>query len=139
MNTNRVELEARLQALAEQSEKSGQTASDDPQLDRYRLVTRALRQPLLHDLPEDFAARVLLRIGQAEERSSVEEWLTTLLLLVLAVVGLMVLQPYFGLIIAQLRIPTPNLPWPQLLGSALSIAAVCWLERLWSRAHPQIA
>lgn len=129
MNIERSEHEARLQALAEQAEREGLAASGDPQLDRYRLVARALRQPLMHALPEDFAAHVLRRIGHAEERSGLEDGLTTALLLVMAVVGLLVMQPFLGVIIDQFQVSIPDLPWPQLVGSVFCIGVVWQIDR----------
>ena len=132
MDKHRFEEEARLQARAEQAERERLPAGD-PRVDRHRLVLRALRQPLPLELPADFAARVMAHIGHAEERSGPEDWLVTGLLLVMAIVGLVVVQPFVGAIAANFSFSLPALPWSQLLGAAASIAAAWALERLWSR------
>lgn len=138
MNIPRSEHEVRLQALAEQAEREGTAASGDPQLDRYRLVARALRQPLVHDLPADFTARVLARIAQAEERAGFEDAATIVLLLAMAVAGLVVAAPFFGSMAAQFHFALPALPWAQLLAPALCIGGVWLLDRMFtqSRAMP---
>jgi len=133
MNIDRHENDARLQALAEQAEREGRAAGADPQLDRYRLVARALRQPLMHSLPGDFTAQVMARIGHAEQRSGFEDGATTVLLLVMAVAGLLVMQPFVGVIVSQFQVSMPNLPWAQLVGSALCIGAAWLVDRHFSR------
>ena len=136
MNIPRSEHEARLQALAEQAEREGAGASGDPQMDRYRLVARALRQPLVHDLPVDFTARVLVRIAQMEERAGFEDAVTIMLLLVMAVVGLVVAAPFFGAMASQFHLAMPALPWAQLLASALCIGGFWLLDRKFTPSRP---
>lgn len=138
MDKSRHEEDVRLQALAEQAEREGLPAGD-PRVDRHRLVLRALRQPLPLDLPQDFAARVMARIVLAEERGGLEDWLTSGLLLLMAIAGLVVVQPYVGAIAANFSFSLPVLPWPMLLGSAACIATVMAVDRLLSRRMPAVA
>ena len=60
MNTHeKNEWQAQERALHD--ERIGAAPGDDPLQLHYRLVARALRQPLPHALPDDFAARVAAR------------------------------------------------------------------------------
>ena len=132
MNTNESERQARLQALAESAEKQGLPAAGDPEVDSYRLVLRALRQPPAAGLPADFAARVAARAVQAGDGERLEDGLMSLLLLGLALAALFYLWPTLGAVLANvpLGLPTlarlPELPWPLLLAGAASLALV-WL------------
>ena len=49
------------QERALHDERIGAGSCDDPLQARYRLIARALRQPLPHALPDGFAARVAAR------------------------------------------------------------------------------
>jgi hypothetical protein len=55
------EREWQAQERALHDERNGAAPGDDPLQAHYRLVARALRQPLPHALPDDFAARVAAR------------------------------------------------------------------------------
>jgi hypothetical protein len=65
MNTHdKNEWQAQERAL--QDERNDVAPGDDPLQARYRLIARALRQPLPHALPEDFAVQVAARaLGRA--------------------------------------------------------------------------
>ena len=56
MNAN--DQDMRLQDEAERAEREGLPAGRDPRVDRYRLIVRALRQPLEPRLPADFDTHV---------------------------------------------------------------------------------
>lgn len=53
------------QERALQEERLGSGASDDPLVAHYRLVARALRQPMADGLPADFARQVAARLAHA--------------------------------------------------------------------------
>jgi hypothetical protein len=135
------EFDARLQAQAELAERQGLPAGGHPAVDRYRLVMRALRQPLAVQLPADFAARVAAKIAFPEERSSFEDWAISLLLLGVGVAGLFYVQPLLAGVMDALQIAMPALPdvpWP-LLGAAAASLAVAWVvdqgASRWKRDH----
>jgi len=125
INQQGLEQQARLQAQAELAERQQLPPSGDPALDRYRLVIRALNQPVAAQLPADFAARIAARVGFSEERSSLEDWLMTGLMLVLAVSGLFYMRPVMASILDQFHFQLPSLPWP-LLGATVVSVAVAW-------------
>lgn len=125
MNNNDIDREARLQAAAEQAERLGQPAGSDPELDRHRLVIRALNRPTALQLPADFAARIAKRILVAEEKSSIEDWLMTALLFGMGVIGLVYMQPVIALVVQRVHIDMPQLPW-SMLAATLAGIAVAW-------------
>ena len=129
MSNQSFEEQARLQQLAEQAERQRLPASGDPSLDSYRLVIRALRQPLRLELPSDFAARVAARATVPEESSRLEDWLMSLLLLVLAGGGLFYVAPVMAGVASQLDIHLPAVPWHLLAAAAASIAVAWALDR----------
>lgn len=129
MNNRELSREEQLQLQAELAERQGLPASGDPQLDSHRLVIRALRQAPALQLAPDFAARMAAQVAAGEQASSVEDWLLTLLLLVLAVTGLIFVQPVMANVISHLHVSVPTLPWRLLVAAALSMAMVGILDR----------
>lgn len=129
--------QSRLQLEAEQAERAGLPASGNPALDGYRVVFRALRQPTLEQLPQDFAARVATRVIASED-TRLEDAMVAALMLVLAAGGLFYLQPVLAQLLATLRITVPAVPWP-LLGAAAAALVVAWLVDRgasgWQRSH----
>jgi hypothetical protein len=125
MNNHEIEREARLQEQAELAERQGSPAGADPGLDSYRLVIRALRQPLPAQLPADFAALVAKRLFVPEEKGSLEDWLVTLLMLAMAVSGVIYVRPLMADIASRLHFTLPTLPWP-LLGAAIVSVVLAW-------------
>jgi len=125
MNSRELETQARLQAQAELAERQQLSASGDPSIDTYRLVLRALRQPPAVQLPADFAARVAARVEGVEEKGSLEDWLVTLLMLGMAVVGFIYVQPVMASVFGQLRFDVPTLPW-SWIGAAAASVGVAW-------------
>jgi len=121
--------DARLQDAAERAERLGLAPGANPAVDRYRLVMRAMRQPLAAQLPADFAARIAARIVLPEERGSVEDWLVSVLLLAVGVAGLLYLQPVMADVLASMHFALPKVPWPLLVASGIAVAvalAVDW-------------
>jgi hypothetical protein len=129
MNKQDLQRQSALQAQAEQAERQGLPAGVDPALDRYRLVLRALRQPVTPALPADFAQMVAARVAQAEEKSSLEDWLTTLLMFGLAITGLVFVAPVMAGVIGQLHFNLPSIPWPLLAAAGVSVALAWALDR----------
>jgi hypothetical protein len=126
MSTNMDERDARLQAQAEAAERAGLGASGNAGVDRYRLVLRALRQPLEAQLPAGFAAQVAARVAHPEERTAFEDWLVSVALLALGVTGLFYLQPVMATVLAGVHVSLPPVPW-HLLAAAAAAVAVAWL------------
>jgi len=126
MNNQDNDLQSRMQAQAEVAERQGLRAGNDAGVDRYRLVLRALRQPLADQLPADFARRVAARVALVEEGGSLDDWLVTLLLLGMAIAGVVYVQPAMASIVGQLNFTLPTLPWP-LLGAAGVSVALAWV------------
>lgn len=152
-NVDPSEYERQLQARAEQAERDGLPASGDTPVDRYRLVLRALRQPVPLALSEDFSAGVMQRIQAHERRSAREDAVVTGVLVLMGIAGLWLAYPYLLDGIGQLRINLPyvdllagplqrwaaQLPWGLLLVTAFAIGSALALERLLGRAMPRIA
>lgn len=125
MNGYDIEREAALQARAEAAERQGLPPGEGAAVDRYRLVLRALRQPLAAQLPAGFAAQVAARIAHPEDKASVEDWLISLVLLAVGVTGLAYLQPVMASVLASMHVSLPRVPWP-LLAAAGAALAVAW-------------
>ncbi|GLQ94670.1 hypothetical protein [Dyella acidisoli] len=105
---DRMEREWALQERAVRAERLGLDASDDQALQRYRLVARALRQPLDENLPADFASKVAL---EARRHTAGDTRLE--LYLSLALLGVLV-----GMLIGVLVRYASS--WKQLVPLALS-------------------
>jgi hypothetical protein len=135
MNTNDLDISA--QAEAERAEREQSATSGDPRVDRYRLIVRALRQPLPPRLPADFAARVAAAAEQRERGDGLEDWLIVALLLVMGIVGLLFVGPTLANIAhTMVSINLPPLPWNQLVMAALCIGIVWAIDTGWMRMHP---
>lgn len=129
MNNRDLAQEAQLQLQAELAERQRLPPSGDPQLDSHRLVVRALRQAPAVQLPADFAARMAAKVAAGEQNSSLEDWLLSLLLLMLAVAGLIYVQPVIANVISHFHVGLPTLPWRLLVAAAGSMAMVGVLDR----------
>lgn len=133
MKPEDIDREVSLQAAAERAERLGQPAGVDPGLDRHRLVIRALNRPTALQLPADFAARVAKRILLAEEKSGIEDWLMTLLLLGVGLVGLVYMQPVLALVVQRVQFDVPQLPWSMIAATGAGIAVAWIVDRSASR------
>ena len=113
-------------------------AGDDARSRRYRLLARALREPLPDALPADFARRMAARVAAAPARQVTPGGhLESALLFVLggvmavgagvvtAIHGRVWLQPFAELLPA---FPAPTLGWLLALGGCL---AASWLLGRW--------
>lgn len=138
MNGHDIDHEARLQAKAEAAERAGAPPGGNAAVDRYRLVLRALREPLAQQLPAGFAAQVARRITLPEERSSLEDWLTSVALLGVGITGLAFMQPVMASVLASMHVALPPVPW-HLLGVAAAAVAMAWLvdraATRWKHSH----
>ena len=127
MNPQDIEQQEKLQAAAERTEREHWPAGD-PQVDAYRLVLRALKQPLPVALPADFAQQVVRKLREREEAAGLEQWLTTILLVTMAVAAaFFALPPLAAALAPMLRATVAQpLPWSLIFVAALAMAAV-WL------------
>jgi len=121
MNVHDREHEARLQAEAEAAERQQLPPAANPAVNEYRLVMRALRQPPPDGLPADFAARLARRVLYAEERGSLEDWMVTILMLLLAAGAMFYLQPVLAQVAGAFQLTLPALPWPLLFAAATAV------------------
>ncbi|EIL97674.1 hypothetical protein RHOFW104T7_03380 [Rhodanobacter thiooxydans] len=114
-------------------------ASDDARGQRYRLLARALREPLAEALPADFAQQLAARIAAAPVRRAANGGVESMLALALAITlviaaaavvaihGSTWLPPFAALL------PTPHAPatrWLLALGGCLGAS---WLLGQWQR------
>lgn len=143
MNSNDLDHDA--QAEAERAERERIAAGSDPRVNRYRLIVRALRQPLPPQLHDDFAARVAAMATQREQGDSFEDWMVVLLLLAMGVGALMFVGPVLAntmhAIVGVTLPKLPQLPWRQAVMSAICIGIVWGIDRGltlrgWMRVHP---
>lgn len=137
MNPHDREHEEKLQAAAELAERLGQ-GSGDPAVDAYRLVQRAVCRAAMPALPADFASRIAERMRKMEEGAQLERFLTSLLLLALAVGGAFYLWPLLATMMADFSLrPPAAVPW-QLAIIVLSALCAAWMvDRGWVATHPQ--
>ena len=142
MNTNgpdqdNSDREMRLQAEAERA-RALRTCCPrrDPQVDRYRLIVRAMRQPLEPQLPDDFAARVA-NLATRRAGSGLEDFLVTALLLVMGAVALLFIGPALAkaaqMVVGVQRLP---LPWHPLATAVVCIGLVWMIDSGWMRKYP---
>ena len=110
----------------------------DPRLASYRAVARALRQPLPHGLPADFARALAARLGRAPLDTRVEQGLlrglVTLFALSGAVVAAMYGQAWLPPILAVLPASSPNaMHW--LLAVAACVGMSWAFDQVRKHAH----
>jgi hypothetical protein len=111
-------------------------AGDDARSRRYRLLARALREPLPDALPPDFAARVAARAGNAPASSTRLEFvLMTALAIALAIAAVTVTVVYGGEWLPSFSaiLPAPRAPasgWLLAVGGCLGAS---WLLGQWQR------
>ena len=127
MNPQDRQQQEKLQDAAERAERERLPAGD-PQVDAYRLIWRALKQPLPISLPADFAQQVASKLQAREESAGLEQWLTNILLVTMAVgAGIFALPPLAATLAPMLRATAAQpMPWSLIFVAALGMAAV-WL------------
>jgi hypothetical protein len=110
-------------------------------VDRYRLVMRALRQPLEPRLPADFDSRVA-EMALLREGDGFEDLMVSLLMLAMGIGGLLFIGPSLAKMAQSIvSISLPPLPWHQLVMAAICIGVVWAVDRLatlrgWKCTHP---
>ena len=116
---------------------------DDARSRRYRLLARALREPLPDALPADFAQRLAARVAAAPTRRaapgrSFESTLTLALATVLAVAASVVVAIYGGTWLPSFvtLLPSPHAPATRWLLALTGCLGVSWLLGLWQRHAP---
>jgi hypothetical protein len=136
MNEKDIERDARAQAEAVRAEHAGLPAGGDARVDRYRLIVRALREPVLPELPAGFAARVAARLERAPAGGGFEERVTGILVSMLGIVALVFAGPIcfdaLRILLATV-LATPALQ--SIAAAGVCIGAVWLLDRGWSRSH----
>jgi hypothetical protein len=136
-DTNDVDRDVRRQAEAEIAERGGLATGRDPEVDRHRLIVRALRQPLEPQLPDDFAVRVA-KLAAHRSGTGVEDFLLTSLLLVLGIVALLFVGPALAKaaqMIVSSQLPA-QLSWRPLGTAAVCIGLVWMIDSGWMRKPP---
>ncbi|MEW9572079.1 hypothetical protein ABQJ54_09955 [Rhodanobacter sp. Si-c] len=138
------EREWQAQERALQAERLGLDPSGgDERVRRYRLLARALREPMPSALPDDFAQRVAARVAGAPARAGagdtrIEFALACTLVAALIVAAGVVTADYGSAWLPAFRqlLPSPGTPatsWLLALGACLGAS---WLLGLWQRpAH----
>ncbi len=128
--------ELRMQEEAERAEREQLAPGGDPRVDRYRMIVRALRQPLEPQLPEDFAMRVAAK-AMRRAGNTFEDALVVGLLLAMGVVALLFIGPALAMAAQEIvRIAAPSLPWHLLVTGAGCIGVVWAVDRGWMHLHP---
>lgn len=127
MNPQDWQQQEKLQNDAERAERERLPAGD-PQVDAYRLVWRALKQPLPVSLPSDFAQQVLRKLQIREEAAGFEQWLTNALLVMMAIgAAIFGLPPLAATLARVLRATAAQpMPWSLMFVAVLGMVAV-WL------------
>jgi anti-sigma factor RsiW len=118
-------------------------AGDDARSRRYRLLARALREPLPEALPADFAQRLAARVAAIPARRaapgrSFESTLMLALATVLAVAAGAVVAIYGGAWLPSFLtlLPTPHAPATRWLLALAGCLGASWLLGQWQR-HAQ--
>ncbi len=125
----------RLQAEAERAEREGLPAGRDAHVDRYRLIVRALRQPLEPQLPADFDTRVA-KLAMQRDGDGFEDVMISLLLLAMGVGALLYVGPSLAhMAQSMISISLPPLPWHQVAMAAICIGVAWGIDQGWTRAH----
>lgn len=126
----------RMQVEAERAEREGRPSGRNPTVDRYRMIVRALRQPLEPQLPQDFDARVA-EIALRRDGDGFEDVLVSVLMLAMGIGALLFVGPSLATMAhSVVAIQLPQFPWRQIAMAAVAIVVVWAIDRGWTRAHP---
>ena len=132
-NINR---DMQLQEEAERAEREQLAPGGDPRVDRYRMIVRALRQPLESQLPEDFAMRVAAK-AMRRGGNTLEDALVGGLLLAMGAFALLFIGPVLAKSAHEIvSVAAPSLPWHLLATAAACIGVVWAIDRGWMSLHP---
>lgn len=92
-----LEWQAQERALREERERTDLHSTQhlaEPRIAEYRLIARALRQPMPDLLPADFAQQLAARVGHVPLDTRLERWLMRLLIGAMAVSGIVAIVIY---------------------------------------------
>lgn len=142
------EREWQAQERAMRAERLGLDSNrDDARVQRYRLITRALRQPPADALPADFAQQMAARAAphavsaeMPRERLLEAAWFACVIgIFVIAAAATIIL--YHQDWLAALRIALPTLDpqtirWPMTFAGCLGLSWVLGKLKLRGQAHP---
>lgn len=128
-----------LQAAAERAEREGRPAGQDPAVDAYRLVQRAVKSAPMPPVPLGFATRIAARIRAMEESARVESGLTGFLMLAFIAGAAFYLLPTAGAWMTDFRASLPNFPWAMASAAAVAVLAAWAADRGWSAKHPRVS
>jgi hypothetical protein len=127
------------QERALQEERLGSAASDDPLVAHYRLVARALRQPMADGLPADFARQVAAQLAHAPPLDTrFEQGLMRALAVLLTLSGVVAVTLYGSIWLQSLVAYLPSLSgmaldWTMVLATCVGLS---WsLEQLRQHAR----
>ena len=116
--------------------------SDDAHTQRYRLLARALRQPLPHTLPADFAQHLAAQVAASPARRTAsgtrfEFALLLALATILAVASGAVVAIYGGTWLPSFVaiLPAPQTSANRWLLALLGCLGASWLLGLWQQRH----
>ena len=129
MNMHDHDREARLQAAAEQAERLNLPSGSDPELDRQRLVIRALRQEPLPQLSANFARGMAVLVARRDKKITPEDWMMTVLMGALGVGSLVCVMPVMAKLMGGMHLSLPRLPWPMVIATVVAIAAAWALDQ----------
>lgn len=135
------EREWQAQERALRAERLGLDPSNgDERVRRYRMLARALREPMPSALPADFAQQMVARVAAAPARSKAygshfEFALIGALVATLAVAAIAVIADYGSTWLPAFRqlppaVGSPSMNWMLALGSCI---AASWLVGLWQK------
>ncbi|CAM5395589.1 hypothetical protein [Rhodanobacter lindaniclasticus] len=117
-------------------------AGDDASSRRYRLLARALREPLPDMLPADFAQQMAARVAAAPARQvasnrSLESTLTLALIVALIVAAAVVTAIYGGTWLASFvtLLPSPHAPTTRWLLALAGCLGASWLLGQWQQSR----
>jgi hypothetical protein len=121
----RIAREWELQERAQREERAGAPMHDaDPRLAQYRMLTRALRAPVMEPIPYGFAEQVARRAhAVAGSSDRVERYLQQILLGVLVTLGVVIgWSSSAGWLPAlQAQLPQGSLSWGALAGGCCAL------------------
>ena len=132
MTPEQLERELQHQASADQRERIGSHKHYDPSIDRYRLISRIVKQAPIPALPSNFAARVAQQVGDYEERAQFESSALNVTVIVAIITGLFLALPP---LIHALRNFTASidLPWPMLFAVFFALGFAAMIDKLSSQ------
>jgi hypothetical protein len=111
-------------------------AADDARSRRYRLLARALREPMPDGLPADFATRVAARVAASPAPSMRFEFALMIALVIALVIAAAAVTTIYGsawLPSFSAILPAPQAPASRWLLALAGCLGVSWLLGQWQR------